>query len=164
MPDTQVRTTASLGRIRNASAPRRVVRAEPRLHGSPPDGFGTSNRNPHALPSRGAQAVPPSNGYTITVNTTEAPPKADFAPWPHHEPDELEAAHRVLASGKTNYWTGTEGREFEREYAAYLGREHAVALHNGSQALELALIALGVGPGDEVITTPAPSSPRSPPP
>jgi dTDP-4-amino-4,6-dideoxygalactose transaminase len=75
------------------------------------------------------------------------------APWPHHPPDELDAAHRVLASGKTNYWTGTEGREFEREYAHHLGRRHAIALHNGTLALELALVALGVGPGDEVVTT-----------
>ncbi len=76
-----------------------------------------------------------------------------IAAWPHHTADELEAAHRVLASGKTNYWTGTEGREFEYEYAASLGREHAIALHNGTQALELALVALGIGPGDEVVTT-----------
>ena len=87
------------------------------------------------------------------MNATEAVPKALFAPWPHHEQDELDAAHRVLASGKTNYWTGHEGREFEREYAAYVGRHRAIALHNGTQALELALVALGVGPGDEVITT-----------
>ena len=77
----------------------------------------------------------------------------DFAPWPHHEPDELEAAMRVLASGRTNYWTGYEARAFEREYAEALGRRRAIAVHNGTLALELALHALGVGPGDEVITT-----------
>jgi len=76
------------------------------------------------------------------------------APWPHHEPDELAAAQRVLTSGKTNYWTGDEARSFEREYATFLGRQHAVALHNGTLALELALAVLGIGPGDEVITTP----------
>jgi dTDP-4-amino-4,6-dideoxygalactose transaminase len=76
-----------------------------------------------------------------------------FAPWPHHDPDELQAVHDVLASGRTNYWTGDEGRSFEREYAAELGRRHAIALHNGTQALELALVAWGIGPGDEVITT-----------
>ncbi len=77
-----------------------------------------------------------------------------FAPWPHHQPDELDAVHRVLVSGKTNYWTGQEARHFEREYAQHLGRKHAIALNNGTQAIELALVALGVGPGDEVITTP----------
>lgn len=77
-----------------------------------------------------------------------------FAPWPFHAPDELEAVQRVLVSGRTNYWTGEEVRAFERQYATALGRGHAVALHNGSLALELALIALRIGPGDEVVTTP----------
>ncbi|GAA4018257.1 DegT/DnrJ/EryC1/StrS aminotransferase family protein [Deinococcus rubellus] len=77
-----------------------------------------------------------------------------LAPWPHFEPDEIEAVSEVMRSGKVNYWTGTEGREFEKEYAAALGVTYAVALHNGTQALELALYALGVGEGDEVITTP----------
>jgi len=53
-----------------------------------------------------------------------------------------------------NQWTGSEIREFEREYAASLGRRHAVALMNGTVALELALAALQVGPGDEVVTSP----------
>lgn len=75
------------------------------------------------------------------------------APWPHFAPDEIAAVTRVLESGQVNYWTGSEAREFEREYAEYLGVRHAVALHNGTLALELALYALGVGPGDEVITT-----------
>lgn len=77
-----------------------------------------------------------------------------LASWPVFEPDEIEAVTAVMRSGKVNYWTGTEGREFEREYAAALGVPYAVALHNGTQALELALLALGVGAGDEVITTP----------
>jgi dTDP-4-amino-4,6-dideoxygalactose transaminase len=74
--------------------------------------------------------------------------------WPHFEQDEIDAAVRVLASGKVNYWTGTEGREFEKEFAAHTGSRHAVALANGSVSIELALRVLGVGPGDEVITTP----------
>ncbi|MDR9392570.1 MAG: DegT/DnrJ/EryC1/StrS aminotransferase family protein, partial [Trueperaceae bacterium] len=74
--------------------------------------------------------------------------------WPFYDADEREAVAGVLASGRVNYWTGDEGRHFEREYAAALGREHAIVLHNGSLALELALMALGVGPGDEVVTTP----------
>ena len=76
------------------------------------------------------------------------------APWPFFDEDELEAVQRVLRSGKVNYWTGTEAREFEREYAEYLGVKHAIALHNGTVALELALHAFGIGAGDEVITTP----------
>lgn len=77
-----------------------------------------------------------------------------FAPWPHFEADEIEAATRVLQSGKVNYWTGQEGRLFEKEFAEYVGTRYAVALHNGTVALELALYALGIGEGDEVITTP----------
>ena len=66
--------------------------------------------------------------------TTPAP----FAPWPHYAADEIEAAAAVLRSGKVNYWTGEECREFEREYARYTGRQHAVAVANGTLALELA--------------------------
>lgn len=77
-----------------------------------------------------------------------------LAPWPVFEDDEVAAATAVLRSGKVNYWTGSEGRDFEVEYAASLGRRHAVAMANGTLALEAALFALGVGPGDEVITTP----------
>ena len=77
-----------------------------------------------------------------------------FAPWPFFEPDEIEAAIVPLQSGKVNYWTGTEGRGFEKEFAAYTGCRHAIALANGTVALELALYTLGVSAGDEVIVTP----------
>src|SRR5437868_4803885 len=76
-----------------------------------------------------------------------------YAPWPHFAPDEIEAAMRVLQSGKVNYWTGQEGLSFEKEFAEFVGCKHAIALSNGTVALELALYALGIGPGDEVITT-----------
>lgn len=75
------------------------------------------------------------------------------APWPFFADDEIEAAVHVLRSGKVNYWTGEEGRKFEKEFAAFAGCKHAIALANGSVALECALRALGVGPGDEVVTT-----------
>lgn len=73
--------------------------------------------------------------------------------WPIHSQDEIDAVNRVLSSGCTNYWTGSECREFEKEYAAFIGTKYAVALMNGTVALEAALYALDVGPGDEVITT-----------
>lgn len=76
-----------------------------------------------------------------------------FAPWPHFSQPEIDAAAAVLYSGKVNYWTGQEGRQFESEFAAFTGCSHAIALANGTVALELALYALGIGPGDEVITT-----------
>lgn len=74
-------------------------------------------------------------------------------PWPVYPPDEISAATAVLSSGKVNYWTGEECRGFERDYAAYIGVKYAVAVANGTVALELALYAFGISGGDEVITT-----------
>lgn len=59
----------------------------------------------------------------------------------------------MLKSGKVNYWTGDEGRKFEEEFSAFTGSTFAVAVANGTVALELALYALGIGHGDEVVTT-----------
>jgi dTDP-4-amino-4,6-dideoxygalactose transaminase len=74
-----------------------------------------------------------------------------FAGWPHFDQDEVEAATRVLQSGKVNYWTGEEGRRFEEEFAAQASCKYGIAVANGTVALELALHALGIGSGDEVI-------------
>jgi hypothetical protein len=78
----------------------------------------------------------------------------DFAPWPFFSDDEIQAVVTVLKSGKINQWTGNEVLAFEKEFAAYVGGSHAVALANGSLALDLALAALDIGQGDEVIVTP----------
>lgn len=77
-----------------------------------------------------------------------------FSPWPSFTTAEANAVKRVLISNKVNYWTGTETREFEKEFAAWCGTSYAVALANGTLALDIALKALGVGPGDEVVVTP----------
>ncbi len=87
----------------------------------------------------------------LALNGGEPVLKKELPSWPYFAPDEIEAARQVLASGRVNYWTGEEGREFEREYAAYVGTKYAIALANGTVALELALFALGVGSGDEVV-------------
>lgn len=76
---------------------------------------------------------------------------APMPPWPAFSQDEIDAAVSVLRSGAINYWTGEEGRRFEREFVALIGCEYAIALANGTVALELALYALGIGPGDEVV-------------
>ena len=90
----------------------------------------------------------------MSISRSSSPATAvQFATWPYFAPDEIEAATAVLRSGKVNYWTGAEGRQFEREFANFAGCRHAVALANGTVALEAALRALGIGPGDEVITT-----------
>jgi dTDP-4-amino-4,6-dideoxygalactose transaminase len=88
----------------------------------------------------------------VTVEATVQCPGA-LAPWPHFAQDEVDAAMRVLRSGKVNYWTGEEGRLFEEEFARFAECKHAIALANGTVALETALKSLDVGPGDEVITT-----------
>ena len=77
-----------------------------------------------------------------------------FSPWPSFTPEEADAVHRVVLSNKVNYWTGTECREFEKEFAAWTETKYAVALSNGTLALDVALKALNIGPGDEVIVTP----------
>jgi len=80
--------------------------------------------------------------------------KTSFSGWPRFSKDEIQAVSDVIASNRVNYWTGSEGRTFEREFADWCGASHAVALANGTVALDLALNASGIGPGDEVIVTP----------
>ena len=77
-----------------------------------------------------------------------------FPTWPSFTHEEADAVRDVLLSNQVNYWTGQECRRFEQEFARWVGTEHAIALANGTVALDLALHALGVGPGDEVIVTP----------
>lgn len=77
-----------------------------------------------------------------------------IATWPHFSEEEASAVKNVILSNKVNYWTGSECREFEKEFAAWVGTEYAVALSNGTLALDVALKALGIGAGDEVIVTP----------
>lgn len=77
-----------------------------------------------------------------------------FSPWPSFSEEEADAVRDVVLSNKVNYWTGQECREFEKEFAAWAGTEHAIALANGTVALDVALQALGIGAGDEVVVTP----------
>jgi dTDP-4-amino-4,6-dideoxygalactose transaminase len=77
-----------------------------------------------------------------------------FSPWPSYSENEVAAVSRVLRSNQINYWTGDVGRAFEREFADFVGTPYAIALANGTMALELALRAVGVSHGDEVVVTP----------
>ena len=76
-----------------------------------------------------------------------------FEPWPSFTSAEADAVSKVLLSYKVNYWTGQECREFEKEFAAFAQTQYAVAVANGTVALDLALKALGIGTGDDVIVT-----------
>lgn len=82
------------------------------------------------------------------------------APWPNFTQEEADAVSKVLLSNKVNYWTGNEGQEFEKEFAQFAQTKHAIALANGTLALDLALYGLEIGSRnggsdqDEVIVTP----------
>lgn len=77
-----------------------------------------------------------------------------FSPWPSFTEEEANAIRQVVLSNKVNYWTGTECREFEKEFAEFSDSKYAVTVMNGTVALDVALEAIGVGDGDEVIVTP----------
>ena len=74
-----------------------------------------------------------------------------FSPWPYFDEEMVELAADVLRSGKVNYWTGPWGKQFEEDYATYLGMPCALSVANGTVALELILQAFGIGNGDEVV-------------
>ena len=77
-----------------------------------------------------------------------------FSPWPSYSEEEADSVRDVILSNRVNYWTGQECREFEKEFAAWCDCRHAIAMANGTVALDAALLALGIKPGDEVVTTP----------
>ena len=76
-----------------------------------------------------------------------------FSSWPSYTVEEADAVHEVVLSNKVNYWTGNECRDFEKEFAVWSNSEYAVALGNGTLALDVAFKALDIGVGDEVIVT-----------
>tara|TARA_Y100001933_G_scaffold202168_1_gene203966 strand:+ start:11625 stop:12791 length:1167 start_codon:yes stop_codon:yes gene_type:complete len=74
--------------------------------------------------------------------------------WPQYDDRQVDAAVSVLSSGKVNTWTGEETSIFQAEFAAWCGSKDAIAIANGSLALSAAYLAIGLGEGDELITTP----------
>lgn len=76
-----------------------------------------------------------------------------FSPWPCYQQDEKDAVMAVLDSNKVNYWTGTKGREFEKAFADFADCQYAVAVANGTVALDLCWQALALPKGSEVIVT-----------
>ncbi len=80
--------------------------------------------------------------------------KTLISSWPYYDKEQIEAASKVLASGRVNSWTGEECRNFEKEFAQWSAINHAIAIANGTLALEASYKSIGLGPGDEFITTP----------
>lgn len=94
---------------------------------------------------------PKQTSQTLALDGGTPVRSGPLSAWPYFDEQLIEAAAKTLRSNKVNYWTGEEGKLFEQEYAAAIGSKHAIALTNGTVALELALYGLGIGPGDEVI-------------
>lgn len=96
------------------------------------------------------------NLSVVTQQDGWVPPEAlpANAAWPYYADDEVRSAANVLKSGKVNQWTGREVEKFQYEFASHCEVKHAIAVANGTLALELALRAFGIEPGDEVIVTP----------
>ena len=74
--------------------------------------------------------------------------------WPNYTSEEIKRVTEVIKSGKVNYWTGNEVKNFEKEFSNFIGNKYSVAVSNATLALEASLMALNIGKGDEVITTP----------
>lgn len=77
--------------------------------------------------------------------------REDFPPWPFYDGNEEEALLRSLHQGQWWRVSGKENEAFEREFGEHHGSEHAVTVTNGTVAIEISLLALGIEPGDEVI-------------
>ena len=80
--------------------------------------------------------------------------KLKLPTWPAFSSEEVSAVSQILSSSRVNYWTGNEGKKFEKEFSSWSGAKYSIALSNGTVALDLALIALDIKKGDEVIVTP----------
>jgi len=108
-----------------------------------------------ATPQKKVLEALPRNIAPCSIEPRQVQPcTPPFPGWPHIGADEIAAVTQVLQSGKINYWTGTQTREFEKEYATATATRFGIAVANGTVSLELALTVCGIGPGDEVITTP----------
>jgi len=77
-----------------------------------------------------------------------------FHSWPIFDERDIEALTRVVKSGKWGCTKGEEVRKFEKQFAEFCGAKHAICLTNGTAALEVALRAIDIEPGDEVIVPP----------
>ena len=96
----------------------------------------------------------PTTDSTLALFGGSPVRSGSLSPWPLYGQEEIDQVTQVLRSGKVNYWTGSECRAFEEEFAAHCHVDYALSVANGTVALELTLHALGIGPGDEVVVPP----------
>ena len=68
--------------------------------------------------------------------------------WPYFDQAQIDAVRDILSSGKVNYWTGDQGKLFEKEFAEWNGSKYSIAVSNGSLALIVAYLSLGIKEGD----------------
>jgi dTDP-4-amino-4,6-dideoxygalactose transaminase len=90
----------------------------------------------------------------LCLQTDSSAAIVSLNPWPYFDSHQIDSAMSVLASGKVNTWTGNETRTFENDFAEFCGSNKAIAMANGSLALSAAYLSVGLGRGDELITTP----------
>ena len=74
--------------------------------------------------------------------------------WPYFDNEQINVVSAILKSGNVNYWTGNQGKTFEKEFASWSNTNHALSIANGTLALEAAYHSIGLKKGDEIITTP----------
>ena len=98
-----------------------------------------------------AEKPVPSEAEGLAIDGGPKSVTNKLAGWPQFDEKAISAVQEVLRSGKVNYWTGPNGMEFERKFAAWQGSKYAISASSGTSALHIALSALGIGPGDEVI-------------
>ena len=95
----------------------------------------------------------PALGKQLAVDGGTRVRRTAFPSWPHFAEDEIAAVAEVMRSARVNYWTGDQGRAFEREFADFCQVKHCIGMASGTAAIHLALHTAGIGAGAEVITT-----------
>jgi len=74
--------------------------------------------------------------------------------WPKYQNKEIISAIKILKSGKVNYWTGKQNKNFEKQFQKYFNLKHAVTVANGTAALYLAVKVLNLKKNSEILVTP----------
>ena len=92
-----------------------------------------------------------SNSAKLAIDGGSKEVTNQLVGWPKFDEKAIKGVEKVLRSGGVNYWTGPEGMEFEERFAKWQGSKFAISTATGTSALHVALAALGIGPGDEVI-------------